>query len=162
MLGKAHEASRRGDLAACETLQRFVGFLASAFDARYAFVAALDARDEARMPRSLALWLTKDFGLCSRSLRVELPDDLSINSPSPDYFQALRRIWPDEKDLDGLTAAGCVTAPMTDSSGCPLGHIGILDAAPCYRVYGQERLGPLARLAATKLQLWFAIPSSPE
>jgi hypothetical protein len=139
-------------------LRRFVGFLASAFDARYAFVAAYDGHGEAKATRSLALWLTKDFGLVLRSLRVELPDDPSLTSSRPDYFQALRRIWPDEKELLGLTAADCVTAPMTDSSGGLLGHIGILDFAPAYRAYGQDRLAPLARLAATKLQLWIAIP----
>jgi hypothetical protein len=133
-------------------LQRLVAFLAAAFDARYAFVAGFYDPESKSPPHRMTFWVCRNYGLAVEVADVDLPDGVLARSATLDHVQVLRRIWPQEAELLAFSPARCLTVPLADDGGLVLGHLGILDAGPASRVFGVERLQPLARIAISELR----------
>jgi len=132
-----------------------VRFAAAACDARYAFVVAFGPALASSGPRRVHFWVARDYGLRTEWAPLDLATDQAAPSTPADCVLALRRIWPDEAELSGLTsmAASCLTVPLLDDGGRLLGHMGILDPGPAC-LYGRDRLPPLGRVAAAQLAIW--------
>jgi hypothetical protein len=140
--------------AASTTLRRLVSFVAAAFDARYAFVAGLAGREGGLGTRRASLWLARDYGL---SPALERLDDLAVEPACVargDYLALLRGLWPHDPALARVTTTSCLSVPLLDPEGRLLGHLGLVESGQVFRLYGKERLRPLARLAAAELRTW--------
>jgi hypothetical protein len=124
--------------------------MASAFDTRYAFVAALGEQGAERAFRPVTLWLTRDFGLSVEWAEASLQADL-VTPSTLDCLPALRRLRPDDGGLAAVEKGTCVTVPLLDAQGCLIGQLGLGDPGPSWRFLAKERLAPLARLAAAEL-----------
>jgi hypothetical protein len=135
------------------TLRRLVGFLAAAFDARYAFVSALHGGAPGRGASRVSLWLAQDFGLCPRVASVDLYPPLAAGE-TPEYLALLRDICPSEVVLRRLTAGSCVVLPLVDRNVTIVGHLGLADARPAFRLVDRDRLEHLLRFAAAQVEAW--------
>jgi hypothetical protein len=136
--------------AASRALRRLVGFVASAFDVRFAFVVAFDAPAD---PRRVGLWLARDYGLRSEYAQMETAKG-TTEEASPAFGRLFQRVWPHEPELAEIRPGGCISLPVLDTVGGLAGHLGILDPERSCQFSARERLAPLARRAAIEAQRW--------
>jgi hypothetical protein len=135
--------------AASRTLHRLVGFVASALDVRFAFVAAFAPPPE---PRRVSLWLARDYGLRSEFTQLETPEgDLSTGVS---LGHILQRALPHEPGLAETRPSACLSLPLFDTRGRVAGSLGILDVEGTCRFAARDRLVPLARRAAAEVERW--------
>jgi hypothetical protein len=130
-------------------LRRLVCFVASALDVPYAFIAGLAAPPGEGTVPCLTVWLARDFGLQFEFARL-----YGLAPSSPDYAEALRRIWPATPGLAPLAAACGPGLPLHDRRGELIGHLAALNPDPSRRKADQARLQPLAPVAAARLEWW--------
>jgi hypothetical protein len=132
------------------SLLRLVGFVASALDVRFAFVVAFEPPGG---PRSLAIWLARDFGLRSEYGRLELTPG-EATAATRDFGQLLGRVWPHEPELAEIRPDRCVSLSLKSADGHAVGYLGILEAERNCRLGARERLAPLARRAGAEVEQW--------
>jgi hypothetical protein len=137
-----------------DELQRFVCFVAAALDVPYAYITGLAPRRGGRRAPGLTVWLARDYGL-----KFEFAQLYGFHGDAAapdDHVEALQRLWPQVPGFASVLAAGEPPRPLRDRRGTLLGHLAALDAPAAGRQGLAERLEPLARVAALKLERWAA------
>ena len=123
-----------------------VRYLASALQARYAFVTECKHGERLRA-RMLAFWTGGSFGENLEYDVAPTPCGKVLEGLTCYYDNDLQILFPDDKDLVLLGAQSFLGVPIFNAAGSVIGHIAILDDKPM----GKDPQGmPILRIFAAR------------
>jgi formate hydrogenlyase transcriptional activator len=107
-----------------------VRHMASALNARFAFVTACD---DGKHAKSLAFWNGDHFGENFEFDIADTPCMKVLHGEVCQYREGLQQLFPKDTGLADWGAESYLGVPMLDTSGRVIGHIAILDNHPMER-----------------------------
>ena len=106
-----------------------VRHVASALEARYAFVTQCQEKNRVR---SLAFWKWNGFGENFEYDIVGTPCREVVEGEIRHYPKEVQKLFPGDEDLVKLGAQSYLGLPMFNSSGQVIGHLAVLDDKPMH------------------------------
>ncbi len=103
--------------------------LAGALEMRYAFVAKLEDPGGKRA-RTLAFWEGEAFGENFEYSTAHTPCETVVGGSVTFFPNRVRELFPRDQWLKDVGAESYLGIPFFDSSGIPIGHMGVIDVKP--------------------------------
>ncbi len=135
---EALRAVTEGTAAAtgADFFQMMVRHIATALDARYAFVTECTDPENTHV-RTLAFWNGETFSDEVGYGVKKTPCERVVEGQICSYPEKIQSLFPEDKDLVSLSAEGYLAAPIYGAQGNVLGHLAVLDTKPMHPTAAQ-------------------------